>query len=540
MKVICFDLDDTLYKEIDYLKSAYREIACFAARHLNGCADSVNTMASRAYEWMMNAYRNGGNSFEALNYFLGLDIPVVDYLSIYRKHKPNISLSEEVVYVLSVLKEQGIILGLITDGRSIQQRHKIEALGLSAYFDDDNLVISEEFGSEKPSPANYSYFIDKYPSCHDFTYVGDNLKKDFIAPNYLGWRTVCLMDDGKNIHKQEWEKLDKTSSPLKKIDSLLELLDLQSMDKKKSTIDELFYQLYGYCPKKAGTALEILSGIAYSIINKDVVVKHDQKIKSDFCDTAYQLDGLVARPDGANEMIEAKDYTARNERVGRGDLQKMQGALTDLDIQRGKFVSATDYTKDAKEYAKGTQRNRRQVPIDLFQIYPSTKDDEKGRIKEIVVSMNVRCLDFASSQFKPIFDEKGLEFLKSHGFSNRHLALRIDGIYDKNGKVMQSIKEFTQGLNKLVDIKDSNQKEIIGETKMDGAYIKMVNDMLCPIAGLSYKVAIDDFNYEYSITQEGKPILLIRNLDGSTNKLLTDEELKKYQVMKDGTVVKIS
>ena len=25
--VICFDLDDTLYKEIDYLKSAYKEIA---------------------------------------------------------------------------------------------------------------------------------------------------------------------------------------------------------------------------------------------------------------------------------------------------------------------------------------------------------------------------------------------------------------------------------------------------------------------------------------------------------------------------------
>lgn len=286
--------------------------------------------------------------------------------------------------------------------------------------------------------------------------------------------------------------------------------------------------------------MEILSGIAYSIIKKDVVVKHDQKIKSDFCDTAYQLDGLVARPDGANEMIEAKDYTARNERVGRGDLQKMQGALTDLDVQRGKFVSATDYTKDAKEYAKGTQRNRRQVPIDLFQIYPSTKEDEKGRVKEIVVSMNVRCLDFASSQIIPIFDEKGLEFLKSHGFSNRHLALRIDSIYDKNGKVIQSIMEFTRNLNKLVDIKDRNQKEIIGKKKMEGAYIKMVNDMLCPIAGLSYKVTIDDFNYEYSITQEGKPILLIRNLDGSTNKLLTDEELKKYQVMKDGTVVKIS
>ena len=30
MKVICFDLDDTLYSEIDYLKSAYSEIVNFA------------------------------------------------------------------------------------------------------------------------------------------------------------------------------------------------------------------------------------------------------------------------------------------------------------------------------------------------------------------------------------------------------------------------------------------------------------------------------------------------------------------------------
>ena len=75
---------------------------------------------------------------------------------------------------------------------------------------------------------------------------------------------------------------------------------------------------------------------------------------------------------------------------------------------------------------------------------------------------------------------------------------------------------------------------------MHFSYINIVNYILSPIASLSYKVTIYYFNYEYSITQEGKPILLIRNLDGSTNKLLTDEELKKYQVMKDGTVVKIS
>ena len=28
-KVVCFDLDDTLYKEIDYVQSAFNEIAAF-------------------------------------------------------------------------------------------------------------------------------------------------------------------------------------------------------------------------------------------------------------------------------------------------------------------------------------------------------------------------------------------------------------------------------------------------------------------------------------------------------------------------------
>ena len=32
-QVLIFDLDDTLYKEIDYLTSAYREIARYAAAH---------------------------------------------------------------------------------------------------------------------------------------------------------------------------------------------------------------------------------------------------------------------------------------------------------------------------------------------------------------------------------------------------------------------------------------------------------------------------------------------------------------------------
>lgn len=220
MKVICFDLDDTLYKEIDYLKSAYREIAEYAAGHCTGCSDCVNILANKAYNRMLDSYYKGQNAFVELNKFLGLELPISDYLYIYRNHKPKIALSEDIVRTLEALKTEGVRIGLITDGRSVQQRSKIEALGLSRWIDEKDMVISEEFGSEKPALANYEYFMERYPECYDFTYVGDNLKKDFVAPNALGWQTVCLKDDGRNIHRQETKDIEEGMKPKRWIDKL--------------------------------------------------------------------------------------------------------------------------------------------------------------------------------------------------------------------------------------------------------------------------------------------------------------------------------
>lgn len=223
MRVICFDLDDTLCKEIDYLKSAYREIAEYAAEHCHGCSAPVSVLAHKAYEVMLAAYNGRLNAFEELNKFLGLDLPIADYLYIYRNHKPNIALCEDVVRTLDALKAVGVRIGLITDGRSIQQRSKIEALGLGRWIDDADIVVSEEFGSEKPASANYEYFMKRYPECQDFTYVGDNPRKDFIAPNSLGWMTVCLNDDGRNIHKQVFSDVVEVAMPKSVIRNLTEI-----------------------------------------------------------------------------------------------------------------------------------------------------------------------------------------------------------------------------------------------------------------------------------------------------------------------------
>ena len=209
MTVVCFDLDDTLYKEIDFVESAYREIAESEKR-----PDLLPKMMG----WL----KNDDNVFFQFNKAIGKETIIPHYLTLYRSHYPTISLSDGVEETLNELKHRGITLGLITDGRSISQRNKIKALGLDRWFDNENIIISDETQSEKTEEPNFRYFVKKYRGA-EFTYVGDNPKKDFIVPNRLGWKTVMLKDDGRNIHKQEAVPMENL--PQITITGIDELLD---------------------------------------------------------------------------------------------------------------------------------------------------------------------------------------------------------------------------------------------------------------------------------------------------------------------------
>jgi putative hydrolase of the HAD superfamily len=197
-RVVVFDLDDTLYKEQDYLLSAYREIA---ERIGDRVTRKQGVQEDRIFDQMLRWRQEGENVFQCLIDTYGLDMTVDDQLAVYRSHVPAIRLDEETKHLLDYLHRIAVI-GLITDGRSLTQRHKIEALGLSAYMDEENILISEETGHEKPSEVPYRHFMTHYPAC-TYYYVGDNPAKDFSASDRLGWTSICLLDDGRNIHPQE-------------------------------------------------------------------------------------------------------------------------------------------------------------------------------------------------------------------------------------------------------------------------------------------------------------------------------------------------
>lgn len=191
-----FDLDDTLYPEIDFLKSAYWAIS-----------GKLQPYAGRSlYEEMLLRYSRRENVFQWLVDtcpFAPPTLTVEWLLSEYRTHAPSIQLSAETAAFLQQVRERGIPCGLMTDGRRITQRNKLRALGLEKMFDD--VIISEEFGSEKPAERNYLYFEEKYPG-REFCFFGDNTAKDFLIPARLGWMTVCLKNTGGHIHTQNFSQ----------------------------------------------------------------------------------------------------------------------------------------------------------------------------------------------------------------------------------------------------------------------------------------------------------------------------------------------
>lgn len=187
-KTIVFDLDDTLISEIDYLKSAFQEIA-----------EHIDPENKNLYNEMFQWYQNKENVFLNLqNQYK--NTKVSDLKNLYRNHFPNFNPKSKTRDLLIELKGRGHFLGLITDGFSITQRNKIKALDIENLF--DLIIISEEFGSEKPDEANFKVFHQFGTT--EYYYIADNVAKDFITPNKLGWTTVCLMDEGKNIYIQDF------------------------------------------------------------------------------------------------------------------------------------------------------------------------------------------------------------------------------------------------------------------------------------------------------------------------------------------------
>jgi hypothetical protein len=303
------------------------------------------------------------------------------------------------------------------------------------------------------------------------------------------------------------------------------------MTKAKSPLDELYYEIYGEYPPKSGQAYERLVAAAFKVL-LGFDVAYDQRKRGLYSDTVYQLDSMLQK-DGEESMVEVKDYTIDKRPVGRDDLQKMQGALTDLAVTKGLFASATNYTGPAKKYAESSKLNPAHKEVDLFHVRPSTIEDEQGRVKTIVINMKMIVHDYANAQFKPIWTNKGEELLKLNGYEGKTMSLSFSQFFKPDRSIYITIPELTKEHPPMPV--EENGYRAKGCWVLDGASI-LVSDEFYEIKGLEYEVPFNVHEDVITIESEGQAKLFVKSEDGKIDKLVSDFDLRKLKFV-NGEVI---
>jgi len=219
IEAVAFDLDDTLYDEVDYCRSALAAVAVHLARRHRSPSEK------RIFEalWDQFAAGNHTRTFNAALDELGIpyDQAAIEALvKVYREHGPSIRLPDESLDVLETLKDR-YRLGLLTDGFLPAQRLKVRALGIERFF--ACIVYTEALGRAfwKPSPVGFEKMAEALGVAPErMVYVGDNEEKDFVAPNALGFLTVRVRRAG-GIHVKD--AVEPSAAAQRRIDRLSEL-----------------------------------------------------------------------------------------------------------------------------------------------------------------------------------------------------------------------------------------------------------------------------------------------------------------------------
>lgn len=301
----------------------------------------------------------------------------------------------------------------------------------------------------------------------------------------------------------------------------------------QTNMDEYFETIFGYKPKKRETGYELLVGAVLKLLNATQDVTHNVIQEGKYSKDKYQIDALVKNK-FATIFIECKDYTERNKPTQRADVQKLAGALNNLDINAGILVSATGFTKPAVQYSESTKLNPNAKEIELFLIRPSTEKDTEGIMLSLCVSLDLETIDHENSKVIPIMDiEKVQEILKRNGYkageqynaiTNR--LLKSDGTLYKYISEIVNDKTINPSVNGISS----------GEFYFDEDVFACIYGELIQVDKLVYEIRHKVKNIPEFIKIKDKAVLVVKSQDGQIDRIITERQLKSIVFNTDGTI----
>jgi putative hydrolase of the HAD superfamily len=194
--ILVFDLDDTLYEELSFVRGGFSSAARYLERKFSIPYDVT-------YARMLELLEGGRGAIfdKILKEHQCFSVKEVKKcISAYRYHSPDLCFYPDAITFLNKFKSEKKYI--VTDGNKNVQQNKLKALSASMIF--KKCLVTHCYGLKHSKPSPYCFQvicnIEKVqPS--EVIYIGDNPAKDFIGIRPFGFRTVRLLR-GNHCAKQ--------------------------------------------------------------------------------------------------------------------------------------------------------------------------------------------------------------------------------------------------------------------------------------------------------------------------------------------------
>jgi len=189
--ILIFDLDDTLYDEVTYIKSGYLKVSEYLSLQLGLSKKLINSK--------LNTILKRSGRKKVFSKYLKNKKLIQRSIKIYRNHNPQIKIYKEANRKLKFLDKR-YTMYLLTNGYKESQEKKIKALKIKNFF--KKIYITHKFGLKNMKPSLYCFKkIKKIEKCNweEMCYIGDDPKQDFINLNKVGAKTVRIRK-GQNFN----------------------------------------------------------------------------------------------------------------------------------------------------------------------------------------------------------------------------------------------------------------------------------------------------------------------------------------------------
>jgi putative hydrolase of the HAD superfamily len=230
MDTIIFDVDDTMYDQLQPFKIAFER----QFKHIKKVPIEKLYISSRKHsDTLFNESEAGTISLAELHTYriktackdFGIEISdqeALEFQRAYENEQKKIVLFPEIERLFELLSKKDKQLALLTNGPYEHQRMKIDQLGLTRWVPKEHIFISGAIGSAKPAPEAFLIVEKTLRLGKEKTvYIGDSFENDVAGAKRVGWNAIWMNHRKKELPLSAIQPDKIITTP----NELLELVD---------------------------------------------------------------------------------------------------------------------------------------------------------------------------------------------------------------------------------------------------------------------------------------------------------------------------